>query len=257
MILKRSDKLIAIIGVIILIVAGIGIFIYISNEDDSDEDQGSQNKNMFKVEWIQDSKMVPYTGYSGRDRTYSETISETIDQEPVSVLIDVELRVIWQDSFITGRFLRNGPIKVGQDSLSAEFTYDGKTKNIPKHMTSGNKSEQFSIFDIPQDQVLEEVEDYNEAVQMVTDMYSDMDFASIDVKIMVEPGERPALIFRPIMFFRYVFGDRGENFDLEITYNYYYPLISPVDDGNEEPPTSIKPSDQRPAYSMMCMPGML
>jgi hypothetical protein len=72
---------------------------------------------------------------------------------------------------------------------------------------------------------------------------------------MVDPGERPALFFRPLMMLRYA-RDKGENFDLEITYNYCYPLISPVDDDNE-PPTSIKPSDQRPAYSMMCMPGML
>jgi hypothetical protein len=256
MILKRSDKLIAIIGVIILIIAGIGIFIYISNEDDSDDDLDDGNKNEFMVEWIQEDHLIKTTGYAGRKGSYSETITNTIYKEPLSVLLNVEIRVIWKDTQNYGRFLRSGPIKVGQDSLSAEFTYDGESKMIPSHTGQGNKSEQFSIYNKPSDQLIEDVEDYNEALQMIIEEYNDMDSASIDVKVMVDPGERFAFIFRPLMLWRYI-TDTGENFDLEITYTYCYPVINPIDEDGNEPPTSIKPSGDRPAYSMMCLPGML
>ena len=171
-------------------------------------------------------------------------------------MLNVELRVIWEDSHITGRFLSNfGPFKVGQDSLSAEFTYEGETKMIPKHTTKGNKSEMFTIYDKPADQLLEDV-DYNEAIQMIAQDYMDMDSASVDVKVMVDPGEK-ILTFGFFSIIRYIM-DKGENFDLEITYTYCYPVIDPVNDNNdEEPPTNLNPSGERSSYSMMCLPGML
>ena len=256
MILKRSDKLIAIIGVIILIVAGIGIFVYISGEDDSDVDDDNVNENTFLVEWIQEERSLSLSGYSGRDTTYSETITSSVFKEPVSVLLNVELRVVWEDSQVSGRFLsRLGPFKVGQDSLSAEFTYDGETKMIPKHSNSGNKSEIFTIYDKPADQLLEDV-DYNEAIQMITQDYMDMDSASIDVTVMVDPGEK-ILTFGFFSIIRWL-RDKGETFDLEITYTYCYPVINPVNDDNEEePPTELNPSGDRFSYSKMCLPGML
>jgi len=257
MILKRSDKLIAIIGVIILIVAGIGIFIYISAEDGTEDVEGDRTKNKFIVEWIEEDQMETINGYAGRDGDYNGAVDITITKEPVSVLLNVEIRVIWMDSHITGRFLPNiGPFKVGQDSLAAEFTYEGESKQIPSHMTSGNKSEQFTIYDKPTDQVIEDIKDYNEAVQKIKDDYMDMDSALINTKIMITPGEKPAFIFRPLTMIRYLM-DKGENFELEITYTYCYPVINPVEEDNE-PPTDLNPSGyQPPAYSKMCLPGML
>ncbi len=254
MILKRSDKLIAIIGVIILIIAGIGIFFYISAEGDSEEDQGDGSKNKFIVEWIEEVQTDPINGYAGRNADYDEIISIITTNEPVSVLLNVEIRVIWHDSRVTGIFLRNGLIKVGQDTLSAEFTYEGESKEIPPHSTSGNKSVQFTIYDKPIDQIIEDVNDYNEAVQKIKDDYMDFDSALINTKIKVTPGEKFGI--RPLKFIRY-FIDKGEDFKLEITYTYCYPVISPVEEDNE-PPTDLNPSGyQPPAYSKMCLPGML
>jgi hypothetical protein len=254
MILKRSDKLIAIIGVIILIVAGIGIFFYISDESDTDETQDSGSKNKFIVEWIEEDQIEILDKYAGRGADYSEEISNTITKEPVSVLLRVDLRVTWADTQNYGMFFRNGLFKVGADTLSAEFTYVGDTKNIPAHQSGGNKSVEFTIYDKPIDQIMEDINDYNEAVQKIKDDYMDMDTAIIEAKVMITPGERFG--FRPLTFLRYL-RDSGENFELEITYTYCYPVITPVEEDNE-PPVDLNPSGyQSQSYSKMCLPGML
>jgi hypothetical protein len=253
MILKSSDKLIAIIGVVILIVAGIGIFIYIGTEDDSDNGSVDGTENKFKVEWIEEFQTETLNGYAGRDASYAESIGKTIVKEPVSVLTNIEIRIVWEDSRFSGIFFRNGLIKVGKDTLKAEFTYDGETKTIPAHEGMGNKSEQFTVYDKPSDEILEDIGDYYDAVEKIKQDFMDMDNVMVDTKVMITPGEGFGL--RPLKLIRYIL-DKGENFMMEVTYTYCYPVITQVDE--EEPPTDINPSGyQPPAYSKMCLPGML
>ena len=47
MTLRKSDKIIAIVGVIILIIAGIGIFVYMDTEDDNGDMNGDSDEMKF------------------------------------------------------------------------------------------------------------------------------------------------------------------------------------------------------------------
>jgi len=74
-----------------------------------------------------------------------------------------------------------------------------------------------------------------------------MNSAIIETKVNIKNGLGELLRF---------WRDNGENFNLELTYTYYYAVISEVEE--EEPPTDLNPSGyQPPSYSMMCLPGML
>ncbi len=250
MILKSSDKLIAIIGVIILIIAGIGIFIYISNEDDSEEDQVVKSIKKFKVEWIQEVSLPEKISNTRavRDKPYNKPIEITVNKEPLSVLTFVDINLKWKDS-CTGLILRNGILKLASDKLKAEFTFNGKSEKIPQHTGQGDRKISFSLFNEPTEEIIEdpEVMDENDALLYIQEKYSAMDSVLIETKVQITTG-----LFERIRIFR----DKGENFNLQITYTYYYPVISEI--AENEPPTDITPSGyQPPAYSMMCLPGML
>jgi len=220
--LKKSDKIIAVIGVIILIVALFGILLYAGSEEEPEE-TGASKKVSYKVEWIPSSDTISKDGYAGRKGDYTESFEIEVIK-PGSVITSVDVKITWTDTKIEG-ILR----KVGFDTLNAEISNVGGETLTHSSTGSGNETLTFTINEAPSDGVIEDVEDIFTAEQKIIDENADKNTASFETLIKVTPGEK--LGIRPIKILRYIL-DKGENFNLEITYYYVYPDIKEVGDNN-------------------------
>ncbi len=223
MTLKQSDKIIAIVGVVILIVAAFAIIIY-APEDDESEERTPKTKT-FEVTWVgQTGEMLISDGaYS----TY--TMPFTISAEPGSVITGVDIQITWQDDNTWGLITK------GEDTLKADFTINGETKTH-EETGSGDETLPFMIYDMPKVTKIE-AKDIDEARGMLTQLEPNKYNATFDVDITVTVGESFKFL-NPIRSLLNKRKDTGDNFDLKITYTYYTPSIEDTpmepEDNDEE-----------------------
>jgi len=213
--LRKSDKIIALVGVIIIIIAGIGIFFYASTEEEPVKIPTMSKEKTFYVTWTKETGETMIDGSA--QKTYNEPF--TILAPTGSVLTNVDFRLTWQDDHVTGFILKRF-----QDTLTAEISLEGGEPQ--KDSTKGgckNRSISFSANELPMIDSLEANDTY-EASEKIEEMIFGQDTASFDVKVTVKTGEK---IRRPLKFFM----DKGNSFKFEVVYEYYYPYI---EDGYEE-----------------------
>jgi len=236
MTLKKTDKIIAVVGVVILIVAVIGFIFYVDTED-TVNDKIEEVDNDVSVEWIEYSEETTINGYAGKKSPYKDPIVITLDED--SVLTSIEVSLTWKDDYSKGLIFNKG-----QDILDASVGLTGEEAQSINSKGSCNRSfgSAFVINDIPDDTIVEDVEDIFEAEEIILDEYSGMNTATLDVKVTVDPGERllSLRIVKLLNFFR----DKGNSFDLVVSYTYYKPDFKgfeETDDGDnydETPDTS-------------------
>jgi len=227
--LKKSDKIIAIVGVLILIVAAVGIIVYTQSSKETKKTGDAENKT-FYVTWEKDTGTVSAGAdlYAGKKAPYTNTIS--VASLAGSILTRVEFKLSWVDD-ITYGILK----KRGLDMLTAEIAYTGGGTLTDVSTGSGNHTFSFDVGDVPQDGSVE-AKDISEAEQIVKENYMDKDEASFDVTVSVKTGER---IFRILKFLK----DKGNGFDLEITYDYYYAVV----EDTSSPPEGESSADEQPS----------
>jgi hypothetical protein len=217
--LRKSDKLIAIVGVIILIIAGVGIALYVTDETDTEPISEPEEILYYPVFTAKSGEMT-ISGYAGK--VYSDTIS--IDGVPPGcILTGVDFCIKWKDDKTFGLI-----IKRGQDTLKADISYMGETLTHSSK-ASGNETLSFSINSVPSADSFE-AEDEMEAEDILYEMYSGMNEASFDIGVSVKTGEP---FYRPLKFL----GDKGNAFEIKVTYYYYsiYPEAEETtDDGYVE-----------------------
>lgn len=208
--LKKSDKLIAIVGVVILIVAAIGIVLYTST--DTDDNDIVPEGDVFYVTWTEDTgEMLPINGYVGKSGVYSEPF--TITGVPAgSILTGVNVQLTWEDDNT-----HRGILSKGIDTLMAEICLTGGEAQPDVTQGRGNNTLPFTINDRPYDETID-AEDLSEADQIVYDMTQGKNDASFDVTITVQTGEK---LRRPLQFLK----DKGNDFELKVTYTYYTPTV--------------------------------
>lgn len=228
--LSRSDKIIALIGVIILVVAAIAIFYYYTTEEEPEKPQVEPKVKTYNVTWIKGTGdlLVGESLYAGRNSPCKESVPVSVVDEPFGVLTDVNFQLSWQDdrTFGIGRRIIKGLTR-GKDKLDATIK-----PTIGEAISRGNTwggvlRFPFTVYDKPVDLSIE-AEDIFEAEQKIIDMYMDQDATSFDVTVNIKPGEP---LRRPLKYIR----DKGNNFRLNATYDYYYPLIEkPPEEGGSE-----------------------
>jgi hypothetical protein len=218
MALKQSDKIIAIVGVIILIVAAFAIVIYAPEDDESVEQPSKMKK--FEVTWVKDNFSVIILG----EAYNNYCIPFTILTEPGSVITDVDIEISWQDDNTWGLITK------GEDKLKADITYNGETKTY-EETGGGAETLIFMVYDIPKATEIES-KDIDEARGMLTSLEPNKCNATFDVDVTVTVGEKFKLL-NPIRSFLNKRKDTGNDFELKITYNYYMPCLSsnPKTDG--------------------------
>jgi len=229
--LKKSDKIIAIIGVFILIVAAIGIIFYYENEEPTDDDEDLEEITNVELKWIEHCGEETLKGTAKTKSQYKKSL-EIFAEEEGAVITEAEFKISWSDDKTQGLLEM---FKRGKDELKAKITY-GDQKISHTSTGSANKvlSPKFTLFDIPQDENFEDVEDTLSVKQLIYDENKIKRNVSFDVVVTVEKGERFGI--RPLVLLRFLM-DSGNSFKLIVNYTYYTPefeeiVLNPATDGD-------------------------
>ena len=114
MILKKTDKIIALVGVVILIVAAIGIVLYTSEGNKTPTEPQPVMKK-YSVGWIEESPMpIEITDFVSKKEVLTGQFNLEAS-EPGSVITNVDVQIIWQDNIVAKFAL----FRKGQDTLTA------------------------------------------------------------------------------------------------------------------------------------------
>lgn len=244
MALRKSDQIIAIVGVIILIVAGVGIFLYMDTEDGNGNGNGSSDKmksypivsKMTTTSLLDKSQSkIKLKVRGGAVFSYKGEITGESNLKNISVT----LRYTDENPGILGRLT-----KIGADTITISVVNSEKEK-----VGGGTKKGSGKItFDIsgPATEIKGpiEAESYEEAEQMLKDMYTTTT-ETYTFKINVDGGLIGALRERLL---------GKDSFKLTVSYcTYSYTLGEPMDDdgGNPNTETNFDP----PVYHTTNYPG--
>jgi flagellar basal body-associated protein FliL len=93
--LKKTDKIIAVVGVVILIVAVFGILFYYEAEDTVDDDDDGMATKEFDVRWTEYTVDDKITGNAQKKTAYNNPINITLDEG--CILTTVEITIDWED----------------------------------------------------------------------------------------------------------------------------------------------------------------
>jgi hypothetical protein len=214
--LKRNDKLIIIIAVIIIIISGIGIAAY--NPPSVDEKEMLPiDEKIYTVDWEKKTNSYIISDSVGKNAPYNETY--TVDTPMGSVITNVDFQIIWEDDQTIGLI-----IKRGLDTLTVEIdpTYDAPLTY--EGTGSGNETLSFNVNSAPNFDTIQ-AEDMVDAEQIIYNESVGKDTASFDITVSVKTGEP---LRRPL---RYLM-DNGNDFEIEITYDYY--IASMMEDETKE-----------------------
>jgi len=201
--LKKNDKLIIIIAVAVVIVAGIGIAAYNPPEGGNGNTGIPGGAGTYGVTWQTHTKTVSVDEelYAGKSSPFSAEIP--IDHENI---VKVTVEITWTDDNTYGILTTKG-----QDTLTAEVICKGKTET-QESIGNGTIEFNFNINSIP---FTTEIEADNEvdAKEKLKEDYTD-DPIALTIDINVATGEK---LRRPLKYFK----DKGNDFGLTITYEYY------------------------------------
>ena len=213
--LKRNDKIILIVGVVILIIAGAGIALYKTPTENGDIDTIKKDGNYYDYSWESDTKTKSIQSpMVEKDSPFEETFTITGIPDG-AVLTQLTVMIDWIDDKTFG-ILRTK----GQDTLTIEVIQDGKPLDDTSVM-EGNHSFSFNINSMPRDGRIN-ASSTSDAVSKLNNEYKDMNEADFEVTLTIEPGEpRWRLLFRK---------DKGNIVDISAKYTYYMYDLTEVDD---------------------------
>lgn len=204
--LKKSDKIIAIVGVVILIIAAVGIALYTSYGEEGKEKTEEPKMKEYNVEWTKKSgEKEPKTAHVGKSEGYEDSFSVKVPSN--SVLSHVYVNINWTDDHTYG--LLFGP--KGQDNLTLEITRSGGVKLTHNSLGSADDTLTFDIYKVPADETIK-AEDKSKAEQKIGPQ--DLNEAAFTVKGSISIGEP---WYRPLK----KFFDKGNDIQLSISYDYY------------------------------------
>ena len=234
--LKKSDKIIALIGVAIIIIAAVGIFFYVESEEDVDREpfENGDEKKTFKIVYdlMPMSTDPDNTNYQIKPklRLASWVGHVSISQQNIK---SITVLVNYDDK--AGIFRILGRLKfIGKDTLSITVT-DSQGNVIGSGSIPGdgmvNITGEIGSM-IALDEI--EAEDIIEARELLEERYFDYE-ETYTISITLKTG-----IWGK---FRELLGKHS--FGLRVSYDYYdYMPVEVIKDENppEIPPTGVKPS---------------
>ena len=244
MTLRKSDKIIAIVGVIILIIAGIGIFIYMDTEDDNgDRNGGSDKMKFFTVDSEMNFNSLPDKTESkikikvlrGADFSFKH---EIIDENVKNITVTVKYTD--ENPGLLGRLLKN----LGKDTLTVNVV-DSEGNKVGSGTQTGSGTIEFDIVGTAKeisDPI--EAETYEDAKFMLEEKYeqfSETYTFKFNVKGKLFGALRERLLGK-------------DSVKLMVSYcTYDYDIKEPMDDDDDDPYTEM--SFDPPAYHTTNFPG--
>ena len=223
MYLKKNDKIILLVGIVIIVIAGIGIAMY--NVEDTDKSNIGEDSgyDTFSYTW---TKMVSNDEdvYSNEFVNKGETLEETkkIDVPSNSVLTKVEFTLSWVDD-VTYR----GIFSKGYDTLDFKLSYGSSSKG-EAYIYEGsemNETFTFNIYNMPTDDTVD-AESQSAAEEVINEKVSGKDSATFDITVSVQTGEKFPHLLKKMK-------DKGNDFDLTAKCTYYTYNLQMEDNNND------------------------
>jgi hypothetical protein len=249
MTLKKSDKIIAAIGVIILIVAAVGIYLYAGMEEDDEKPEEEDETTYFEIQY--DEVSMPATP-DNQDYFIKPRILNT---RPYVGVVDISQKnlksvnvfVEYSDNKV-GLFPRIGFLSfIGRDTITITI-YDSQENELARESISGRGNVSIPVKTGGDMISLEpiEAEDLTEAEILLEERYIDYE-ESYTIRISLRTG-----LWGKI---REILGRDRFMLDVEYTfYNYYIEEMIPGDDFDDEfPPTGEDLGSQ--TWAPMAYPG--
>jgi len=238
--LKKSDKIVAIIGVIILIIAGVFIFMYSSPEEVIPV---VSKEKTYTFTWVAHEENITFTDKALKNKEYLSDI--VIDLSKGKVLTAVNFWINWKDDYTRGLFFRKG-----EDTLTAKVTYFNEEINHKSVKKADESFGNFIINDIPQDETYSTKDENFDPIEYIRQKYLDQNTATFNLSVKVKTGEK-LLTIRPLKLLNY-FLDKGNDFNIIISYKYYDFTIEEQEENI--PPTSNQ-GDKGDIYSHLTKTG--
>ena len=231
MTLKKSDKIIAVIGVIILIVASVGIYLYAGVEEE-EEMRKEEEKMLFEIQYseVPMSILPDNQDYTIKPKLLGKGTYQGVVEISQQNLKSVEVFVDYTDNKV-GFLWRIRLLKfIGQDTITITI-YDSQENERGQAKIKGDGNVTIPIMDgsmISLDPI--EAVDLMEADTILKERYIDY-FETYTIHISLKTG-----LWGKI---REILGK--DNFQLEVTYSYYdYFIVEKVpgdDTDGDLPPT--------------------
>jgi len=207
--LKKNDKIVVLVAIIIIVIAGVGVAMYQSPNAPSDFSSLIMEKN-YDVIWTErNGSLNTISEFAGKKSPYQGTVM--ISDENVK---SITFNLSWTDDHMT--FFK----RMGLDSLTFEVTmldsiyYFTETKTSAKITGEGTISHTIVNGIIPPETPIiadneQDAQTKLKAAPYYDDSWTDKD---ININVSVDIGE-----IRILKKMR----DKGNDFKLEITYQYY------------------------------------
>jgi len=235
--LKKNDKLIIIIAVAVIVVAAIGIAAYNPPDDRINNQKNTSESGIYTVDWdLGTASLTSISDFADKKTPYETTVS--VGRGNLKI---VTFNLSWVDDKapLFGRF--------GLDTLTLKITSpDGtiyeESATSAKKTKDGNIEITVTVNGIPSTEPIEADDLYEAETKLLdypyyNDKWVNEEFA---IEVTVQVGE-----IRPLKKLM----DKGNNFELEITYEYYNPSLIKEDTKTTGQEENSEPSDpDEPAY---------
>lgn len=251
MTLKKNDKIIAVVGVVILIIAAIGIFLYVDMDDTTDDPSDNGEIMTYEVTRSEEFKYIEpdNTDFVAkdkilRDQPYMGTITGSVKHlSMIEIFIDYEDDIY---GFLGGRLLQSS----GQDTLTVTVMGENDEVIETKQIQS-MKNDTITIPSISTKLPVEPIEakSFEEAQEEFNDMYYNVEEKSFTYKIKVEVSNGESVLRLFAWLREKLFG--SDVFDMEVKYYYYdYVLEEAIEDDNDDDmePSSYSDYKSTPYY---------
>jgi Tfp pilus assembly protein PilV len=212
--LKKNDKIILIVAVVILVIAGVGVAMYQSPSTQENMPSESVKEKSYEVTWMtRNGSLMTINDFANKKAKYQGAIQ--ISETDIK---SVTFNLSWVDDRMT--LLK----RMGLDSLTLEVTDpNGMMKtatNISARITGeGTLSLTFySDFSPPQGPIDASTEEEAQSMLM-EDPYYDDSWTNKDFSINVSVHIGELRIIKKLL-------DKGNDFELKITYQYYDAVIN-------------------------------
>jgi hypothetical protein len=243
--LKKNDKIIIIVAVVILVIAGVGVAMYQSPEAPKDYSSLITSEKNYDVTWtLQNGTLSTLSDFAGKKAPFEGTV--TIPEGNVN---SVTFNLSWTDDRMT--FLK----RMGLDSLTLEVSMPDGMNSFSETKTSAPKtglgSISHTIFnEISHPEGPIKAENAQDAqTKLQASPYYDDSWTDKDIKINVSVHIGEIRILKKMR-------DKGNDFELKISYQYFNGVLKEDTTKNtgenpDMPPDDVWSKEAKPPYISM------
>lgn len=235
--LKKSDKMIAIAGVVILIIAAIGIIMYSSNEPENEAPNKTEQQYPFTVNFVtNEEEELSSTGMKIKEPLLKRLSGDGSIEQTVEItsynLKSIKFSIEYTDTIMKGKILKFLSF-IGPDTITMTVFDEYDTKIDSKSIRGSGNANITTPDNLPVTIGIIQAKDEADAWQKLDENLS-MDDMMETYKIKVTIDQKETLLFRPLA--RLLELLVKDTFNLRVTREYYVYDIVPPEEPPGEPP---------------------